>query len=421
MLGFIKRGVALVWFLLPALILLQPVQVGAGDISAGAYHTAVIGDGGTVWAWGRAMGQWAPLKVSGSAGDGELSGIKHIAAGGWHTIAVAEDGRVWAWGMNDSGQLGDGTRLKGEYPVRVLGEGGAGHLSEVVFASAGGRHNAVIKSDGSLWVWGSNSHGQLGTGESGGSEHPVRVKGPGGEGYFSDAVYVSAGFHTTFAAKSDGTVWSWGRNASGQLGDGTQDDRNIPVRVRGAGGDGYILDVKEVSAGWDHTLMLKSDGSVWSCGMSWNGLLGSGDRSDSAVPVRVRGSGGEGYLEDVMQVAAGWRHSLAVKSDGTVWAWGRNQEGQLGNGTNVPAAWQSDPDLSLYEYYPVQVRGVRGEGAFQNSSAVAAAGEHSAAAADDGSVYVWGSNNSEQLGLGIRGYPFMRSNPERLPGVQAAR
>jgi len=303
-------------------------------------------------------------------------------------------------------------------PVWVCGPDGAGRLDNVRLLAAGGAFTAVLREDGTVWGWGRNRYGQLGTGTTVDSLLPVPVRAPDGTGPLRTVTLLAAGFHHVLAVTADGAVWAWGRNRYGQLGDGSTADRTVPVRVRGPDGHGFLGDVTALGLGWDHTLALRRDGTVWAWGMGWNGLLGNGVAVDSPVPVQVRaGPDVAGPLAEVVAIAANWRHNLALKRDGTVWAWGRNQEGQLGTGTAVPAAWKNDPDLSLCELVPVQVRGIGGEGFLDRIAAIAAAAEHSAAVRADGSVLVWGSNNNEQLGLGPRGYPLMRSNPAPVPAL----
>jgi hypothetical protein len=230
----------------------------------------------------------------------------------------------------------------------------------MVAVAGGGSHSLAVKSDGTVWAWGANWSGQLGNGTNTSSNVPVQVTG------LSGVVAVAGGGNHSLALKSDGTVWAWG---SGLLGDGTTTNSNVPVQVTGLSG------VVAVAGGVDHSLALKSDGTVWAWGY---GLLGDGTTTNSNVPVQVTG------LSGVVAVAAGWDHSLTVKSDGTVWAWGRNSLGQLGNGSNT--------DSNV----PVQVTGL------SDVVAVAAGDYHSMALKSDGTLWAWGWNIYGQLGNGSR-------------------
>lgn len=138
----------------------------------------------------------------------------------------------------------------------------------------------------------------------------------------SYVVKVACGFVYTVVLKSDGTVWAWGDNSFGQLGDGTTTDRHTPVQASG------LSDVAAIAAGTYHTVALKKDGTVWAWGYNKYGQLGDGTEADRSVPVQIP------YLRDVTVIAAGLLHTVVLKDDGTVWAWGENEFGQLGDGTN---------------------------------------------------------------------------------------
>jgi len=172
-----------------------------------------------------------------------LSGVTAVAAGREHTVALKDDGTVWAWGYNLNGQLGDGTQTQTPTPVQA-GEGVLSNITAV--AAAGGNHTIALKDDGTVWAWGYNGYGQLGDGTETQKLIPVQVTGPGGEGVLSTIIAVTAGFGHTVAVKEDGTVWAWGYNWYGQLGDGTMENKSTPVQVLGAGGDGMLYLLAEV-------------------------------------------------------------------------------------------------------------------------------------------------------------------------------
>lgn len=292
-----------------------PVQVSnlSGIIAVDGGHQFSLGlkDDGTVWAWG-AHGtdpnglDSTPVQVP------NLSGITAIAAGEDFSLALKDDGTVWSWGNNDFGQLGDGTNTYSSTPVQVS------NLSGITAITAGGIHSLALRNDGTVWSWGNNNFSQLGDGTTTNRTTPVQVSD------LSNIVGVSGGVGHSLALKSDGTVWAWGANDTGQLGDGTRISHSTPVRVSS------LSNVTSVSAGWKHNLALKDDGTVWAWGNNDYGELGDGSiMIVRSTPVQVSGP------SNVANVSAGSQHSLAVKSDGTVWAWGRNDHGQLGDGTNT--------------------------------------------------------------------------------------
>ncbi|HYO56780.1 RCC1 domain-containing protein, partial [Archangium sp.] len=242
-----------------------------------------------------------------------------------HTLLVRLDGTVWSWGFGGFGQLGDGTTTSVRTtPVQVQG------LTSAVSVAAGGDHSLALRHGGTVWAWGANSSGQLGNASITQRTTPVQVSG------LTGVTAIAAGEGHSLAVRDDGTLWAWGENASGQLGDGSTTDRLSPVQVSGLTG------VVAVAAGYDFSLALRNDGTVWGWGDNVKGELGNGTTTASPTPVQVSG------LTGVTAIAAGTAHALALKSDGTLWAWGYNDYSQLGDGT------------SISRLTPVQVSGLTG-------------------------------------------------------------
>ena len=436
----------------------HPVQVlgadanvftGAIDISAASHHSIYLKDDGTVWGVAR--------NLSGQLGNGSTAStsnmvqaiapdslsepfgktyLKQISARSSHTVYLKSDGTVGAVGYNIHGQLGDGTTMQRTNPVQVTNADGT-ELSGVVGISVGSYHSVFLKSDGTVWATGKNEYGQLGDGTttqrtnpvqvtnadgtelsgvvgiSAGSNHTVYLKAmarcgdgtelfwqvetvhppknqsfPGNEwGWngLNGVVGISARRNHTVYLKSDGTVWAAGYNYNGQLGDGTTTQRNNPVQVTNGDGTG-LNGVVGISAGSSHTVYLKSDGTVWAAGSNTSGRLGDGTTTQRTNPVQVTNVDGSG-LNGVVGISAGGNHTVYLKSDGTVWAVGSNSYGQLGYGSTTQRT------------NPVQVTNGDGSG-LSGVVGISAGGSHTVYLKGDGTVWAAGYNGFGQLGDG---------------------
>lgn len=332
---------------------------------------------------------------------------------------------VWTWGNNDVGQLGDGTTKGRNIPSQLITirevidiAGGPGPGPQAYINGNGPfwhEHSVALKSDGTVWAWGSNFVGALGISSKNidNSVIPVKMK-------ISDAVAIAAGYAYSMTLKSDGTVWScgvftwidsmcgyitpeqieglyriiaigggwyhklalkrdrtvwtWGKNNYGQLGNGTFMEsvtyESTPQRVRS------IRGIIAIAGGANHSLALKYNGTVWAWGDNQYGQLGDGTTVGRNTPAQVS------ELSNVIAIAGGADHSLALKSDGTVWAWGRNLYGQLGDGTYID------------KHVPTQVLGLN------EVFAIGCGASHSFAIGSDSSIYAWGDNRYGQLGDG---------------------
>src|SRR5690606_25445928 len=236
------------------------------------------------------------LNISGQCFD-------KVFAGKYHFIAVSQDSTLWAWGKNDHGYIGDGTTTEKHTPVQISTETGWEHIS------AGRLHNVAIKSDGTLWAWGNNFDGQTGNGTSNNNVlYPMQI------GIDTDWKEASAGDHGSVAVKTDGTLWTWGKNTHGYLGNGMAENYQnlVPTQV------GTETDWKSVSGKDRHCLAIKNDGSLWAWGRNFYGQLGigtSGNGTDSYTPVQV------GTATDWKRVEGISEFSYALKENNTLWAW----------------------------------------------------------------------------------------------------
>jgi alpha-tubulin suppressor-like RCC1 family protein len=336
-----------------------------------------------------------PVEVQRS---GVLAGktVLAVAPGGSHSLALCSDGTVAAWGANWSGQLGDNTTTDRLVPVAVSTAPGVSALygKTVVAVAAGGAHSLALCSDGTVAAWGSNDYGQLGDNTTTQRNVPVVVNTASGVSalYGKTVVAVAASDAHSLALCSDGTVVAWGANSSGQLGDNTRTDRIVPVEVSTASGVSALSGrtVLAVAAGGDRSLALCSDGTVVAWGYNASGQLGDNTTTQRNVPVAVSTAPGVSALsgKTVIAIAAGYWHTLAMCSDGTVVAWGYNSAGALGDNTttqrNAPVAVDTAPGVSA----------LHGKTVIN----VAAGGDHSLALCSDGTMAAWGYNTYGQIG-----------------------
>jgi ribosomal protein L3 len=327
---------------------------------------------GTGLAWGNNLyGQLGngtnsttPVNVQLPAG----TTITKIAAGFSHSLAVTSTGAVLAWGDNGAGELGNGTNTNSATPVNVQLPAG----TTVTAIAAGYFHSLALTSTGAVLAWGTNMAGQLGNGTTTNTNTPVPVSTPANSGITA----IAAGGGHSLALTSAGAVLAWGYNQSGHLGNGTTTSSNTPVPISAPANSG----ITAIAAGGGHSLALTSTGAVLAWGTNTAGELGNGTTTSSNTPVAVSAPANGG----ITAIAAGHLESLALTSAGAVLAWGYNQSGQLGNGTNTDSNT------------PVAVNAPATGGI----TAIAAGDGHSLAVTSTGAVLAWGFNADGELGNG---------------------
>ncbi|QGQ96697.1 hypothetical protein EHS13_18330 [Paenibacillus psychroresistens] len=324
-------------------------------------------------------------------------GWKGMATGAYHSLAIKTDGTLWAWGRNHLGELGNGTsgdNKKDIYaPIQVVG------VTDIIKVAAGYEHSLALKSDGTVWAWGSNINGELGVGtqtimdyqtnpdnpikENHNQLFPQQVKG------LTDVTAIAAGWYASYALKADGTLWYWGNN------------QTTPKLFDG------LVDITSIAIGFNHFIALKKDGSVWTWGTNNHGQLGDGKITTTEIlagaityienndtgPMPVKD------LTDVKAISAGDSFSMVLKNDGTVWSWGLNAKGQLGDGTNIDHAT------------PAQVKDIT------DVKTISAGTDVAIYLKNDGTVWTTGNNSVGQLGIGTYANQVLPIQTESLAGV----
>lgn len=383
-------------------------------ISAGANSSAVIDADGILHVWGS--------NYYGQLGNGThessrtplqlLDNVSAVYMGQTHAAAVKTDSSLWVWGNNKCGQLGNNTLEKSLTPIKIM--------DNVIDVSVGEYITAAVTADGSLWMWGDNSHWLLGDHKGNIKDeygtllqtHPLKI--------MDDVSAVSIGQGFVAVIKRDTSLWMWGDNSYGQLGIGMDTAKSNswgslwqaePVRV--------MENVTAIGTGKSHTAAITSDGSLWMWGLNADGQIGNGKvfaRKENNThtwhhygysyedckavcedkPVKI--------LDHVVSVSAGANHTMAVTSDGSLWAWGRNQLGQLGIGTSGT----DNKEDEIRKSTPIKV--------MDNVASVSAGNGFTIAVKTDASIWTWGRNTNGQLGNDT-----WQNSPEsiRLPNLTA--
>ncbi|CAM4490581.1 invasin domain 3-containing protein [Paenibacillus tarimensis] len=303
--------------------------------------------------------------------------IKAVGGGDRHSLLIAGDGTVWTLGGNSAGELGDGTTQKSFRPVQVTKSDGT-PLTGAKQVTGGAYFSLALLNDGTVWAWGRGGYGSLGNGLTDNQHRAVQVVQSDGTP-ISGVRSIAAGSGQALAVKEDGSVWGWGSNSSGELTD-YEYRINRAVRLK-ASSSSYLTDVKAVAAGEYHSMALKNDGTVWAWGSNVFDGLGNGSSSNSVYPVRVIDSSDQ-PLNNVVDIGAHRLGGLALKADGTVWSWGYNENYNLGVGADVTS---SSKALQVLQAGSVPLTDV---------VALAGGKRVTMALKKDGSVWWWGMQNS---------------------------
>jgi alpha-tubulin suppressor-like RCC1 family protein len=348
-----------------------------------AWYSIVQENKGISYAWGESdsgrlgnnnssIDRSSPVSVVGGFTD-----WCQVSTGYRHSLGVRGNGTAWSWGYGGNGRLGNNSTIARSSPVSVVGG-----FTDWCRVAAGEDHSLGVRVNGTAWGWGYNTNGELGDATGTSRISPVSVVGG-----FTDWCQLSAGCRHSLGVRTNGTAWAWGQAQDGKLGNNTSTiNRNSPVSVAGG-----FTDWRQLSAGRQHSLGLRSNGTAWAWGKN-DGQLGDNSTIGRSSPVSVVGG-----FTDWCQVSAGSYHSLGVRTNGTAWSWGNNSQGRLGD--------NSATDRSS----PVSV-----VGGFTDWCQLSGGYEHSAGVRSNGTAWSWG--RADEGRLGNNNSVISRSSPVSVVG-----
>ena len=332
--------------------------------------------GDALWTWGYgSLGQLGNAQITNRSTPVTTfaggTNWKQVSTGSNNVVAVKTDGTLWIWGRSGSGILGNGVTTTSNISTPVTTFAGGTNWKQV---SVGGNHTAAIKTDGTLWIWGLGTFGVLGNGATTGTISTPVTTFAGGTNWRQ----VSAGGDCTAAIKTDGTLWTWGFGSEGRLGNAQTTNRSTPVTTF-AGGTNW----KQVSGSGAAIAAIKTDGTLWNWGFQNNGRLGNGVAALTSISTPITTfSGGTNWR----QVSVGSFGVAAIKTDGTLWTWGYGGRGRLGNG--ITAGSSISTPVTTFA-------------GGTNWKLVSSGSNHAVAIKTDGTLWTWGYGASGKLGNAV--------------------
>jgi alpha-tubulin suppressor-like RCC1 family protein len=364
-------------------------------VDAGFEHTCALKSARTLWCWGRndrgqvgdgsSTRRLRPVKItSTSRSSSSPSNWASVSSDTWNNCAIKFDGTLWCWGDNTYGQLGDGTTTTRRNPTKI-----ASTTTKWASVEVGQRHACAIKTDRTLWCWGYNRDGNLGNGDFTGARRlkPTRIT--------SETTWasVSAGANHTCATKTDSTLWCWGNERNGALGNGSDGFPSPKIQfspVKVTSGSPPQSNWSKVSAGYQYNCATKTDATLWCWGSNSHGNLGDGTNTDRLKPKQIAaGPVLFGTNRSWTSISVEYRHTCALKSNNSLSCWGFNGRGSVGDGTTTE---RRTPILIAW--------GPRRGGQYNVWSQISAGSDHTCALKTDQGIACWGENSHGQLGDG---------------------
>ncbi len=318
-----------------------------------------------------------------------LSGIAKIVPAYDSTCALMTNGTAKCWGYNNDGELGNGNFTDSLTPVNVKGPSGSGVLSGIVDLTAGEYHTCALLADGTAKCWGYNNSGELGDGTFTDRNLPRTVKAPNGSGALSGITQLVASTDTTCARLNSGQARCWGYNLYGGIGDGTTTHRNLPRTVKPASGTGAMTNIFAVAPGYYTSCFLINGGTARCVGYNGDGELGNGTTTDSLTPVTVLNGSGVGALSGITFMESSYFNTCVALSNGQARCWGDNNDGEVGDGTS-----------GNYRSLPRTVKNAAGTGALTGVVELTVDGYQACVRFATGTAQCWGYNYYGVIGDG---------------------
>ncbi|QVK16776.1 DUF5011 domain-containing protein [Mycoplasmatota bacterium] len=344
------------------------------EVSLGYSNTSVITSEGRIFTWGcnntsqlgdgTTTARYTPTEITSHfyLGDGET--ITKVSLGKYHSSAITSEGRIFTWGNNYYGQLGDGTTTARYTPTEITSHFNLGEGETITEVILGCTHSSAITSEGRIFTWGNNNYGQLGDGTTTNKSIPTEITIGVGE----TITEVSLGYSHSSAITSEGRIFTWGMNYYGQLGDGTSIDKNIPIEITSNFILGFEETITEVILGHYHSSVITSEGRIYTWGANHTGQLGDGTTTNKSIPTEITSNFNLGLEETITEVILGGTHTSTITSEGRIFTWGRNYYGQLGDGTTISRYTPTQINNTLAQVDEIKLTYIENEinGTFNN-------------------------------------------------------
>ena len=329
------------------------------QVTSGGYHSAALTSNGRLFTWGRndygqlgdgtTVSKSTPTEITNRFSLATEDKIIQVSLGGSHSAALTSEGRLFTWGRNDNGQLGDGTTVSKSTPTEITSRISLATEDKIIQVSLGYSHSAALTSNGRLFTWGRNDYGQLGDGTTVSKSTPTEITNRFSLATEDKIIQVSLGGSHSAALTSEGRLFTWGRNDNGQLGDGTTVSKSTPTEITSRISLATEDKIIQVSLGEYHSAALTSEGRLFTWGRNDNGQLGDGTTVSKSTPTEITSRISLATEDKIIQVSLGYSHSAALTSNGRLFTWGRNDYGQLGDGTTVSKSTPTEITQAHYE------------------------------------------------------------------------